>query len=173
MEPNDEVVERQKLVNDVETEEEAQSAPKSATPASPAVPNVRYPGILLRKPLFILVSCRSKSKAYPAARPLAAETRPPAPSRGRYPKRRRTRARARVKRPPRWPMWMSAGHARRRTAAVAGVPATKDSSSRPGRANSWKVGAAKKSTNPSLLPFSRCGSRFLVSAGKASVLEIT
>ncbi|KAH8241061.1 hypothetical protein KR026_011286 [Drosophila bipectinata] len=46
MEPNDEVVERQKLVpNDVETEEEAQSqsAPKSApTPASPAVPNVRF-----------------------------------------------------------------------------------------------------------------------------------
>lgn len=46
MEPNDEVVERQKLVpNDVETEEEAQSqsAPKSAqTPASPAVPNVKF-----------------------------------------------------------------------------------------------------------------------------------
>lgn len=46
MEPNDEVVERQKLVpNDVETEEEAQSqsAPKSApTPASPAVPNVWF-----------------------------------------------------------------------------------------------------------------------------------
>ncbi|KAH8289958.1 hypothetical protein KR018_009672 [Drosophila ironensis] len=49
MEPNDEVVERQKLVpNDVETEEEAQSqsAPKSAaTPASPAVPNIKIKGI--------------------------------------------------------------------------------------------------------------------------------
>ncbi|KAH8412274.1 hypothetical protein KR009_000948 [Drosophila setifemur] len=48
MEPNDEVVERQKLVpNDVETEEEAQSAPKSAqTPASPAnVPNIKIKGV--------------------------------------------------------------------------------------------------------------------------------
>ncbi|KRF98320.1 uncharacterized protein Dwil_GK15138, isoform C [Drosophila willistoni] len=49
MEPNDEVVERQKLVpNDVETEEEAQSqsAPKSTqTPASPAVPNIKIKGI--------------------------------------------------------------------------------------------------------------------------------
>ncbi|XP_020805928.1 LOW QUALITY PROTEIN: nuclear transcription factor Y subunit alpha [Drosophila serrata] len=48
MEPNDEVVERQKLVpNDVETEEEAQSqsAPKSANPPSPAVPNIKIKGI--------------------------------------------------------------------------------------------------------------------------------
>ncbi|XP_030384226.1 coiled-coil domain-containing protein 28B isoform X2 [Scaptodrosophila lebanonensis] len=52
MEPNDEVVERQKLVpNDVETEEEAQSAPKSAqTPASAspspvAVPKINIKGV--------------------------------------------------------------------------------------------------------------------------------
>lgn len=43
MEPNDEVVERQKLVpNDVETEEEAKSAQTPATPVAVPKINVKY-----------------------------------------------------------------------------------------------------------------------------------
>lgn len=57
MEPNDEVVERQKLV-DVETEEDVtNSAPKSApTPASPmAVPKINVNTIVLIISLLLFV----------------------------------------------------------------------------------------------------------------------
>lgn len=89
MEPNDEVVERQKLVpNDVETEEEAKSAQTPATPVAVPKINVKYTPYTGPPPpnscCFVLLLLLSlllshRSRAYPVAKPHVAAIRPPVP----------------------------------------------------------------------------------------------